>query len=267
MFMKTDFSRGKASEMIAGLPSTRLITRLQCVTDISAATERLIALLPIAVRNYAANEIIVAQGAKSTNCCLVLDGFVAREKAANTSDRQIISFYVPGDIPDASTLHLPKMDHNLIGIGPAVVGFIPHLSVNEALAQSPELLHAFWRETLIDSALLRQWVVNLGQREGIARVAHLLCELAMRLDAVGLLRDRSLPIPWTQVDVADATGMSAIHANRVIQDLRTRGVVHWESRYVRIVDWQQLRDVAGFAPDYLHLKRPGTSLTAPSALV
>src|SRR5437868_15274115 len=111
MFMKTDFSRGKASEMIAGLPSTRLITRLQCVTEISAATERLIALLPIAVRYYAANEIIVAQGAKSTNCCLVLDGFVAREKAANTSDRQIISFYVPGDIPDASTLHLPKMDH------------------------------------------------------------------------------------------------------------------------------------------------------------
>jgi CRP-like cAMP-binding protein len=250
--------------MISGLPSTRLITRLRCVTDISAAAERLITLLPIAVRNYAANEVIVTQGAKPTNCCLVLDGFLAREKAANTSDRQIISFYVPGDIPDANTLHLPEMDHNLIGIGPAVVGFIPHQSVNDALAQSSELLHAFWRETLIDSALLRQWVVNLGQREGIARVAHLLCELAVRLDAVGLLRDRLLPIPWTQVDVADATGMSAIHANRVIQELRTRGVVQWENRHVRIVDWKQLRDIAGFAPDYLHLKRPGALLTVAS---
>jgi CRP-like cAMP-binding protein len=253
--------------MTSGLPSTRLITRLRCVTDISPAAERLIALLPIAVRNYAANEVIVAQGAKTTNCCLVLDGFLAREKAANMSDRQIISFYVPGDIPDANTLHLPKMDHNLIGIGPAVVGFIPHQSINDMLAQSPELLHAFWRETLIDAALLRQWVVNLGQREGIARVAHLLCELAMRLDAVGLLRDRSLPIPWTQVDIADATGMSAIHANRIIQDLRTRGVVQWETRHVRIIGWEQLRTIAGFTSDYLHLKRPGASLTASSPVV
>jgi CRP-like cAMP-binding protein len=249
--------------MTSGLPSSRLITRLRCVTDISAATERVIAQLPITVRNCTANEVIVAQGATLLSCCLVLDGFVAREKAANASDRQIISFYVPGDIPDANTLHLPKMDHNLIGVGPAVVGFIPHQSLHTALAQSPELLHALWRETLIDSAVLRQWVVNLGQREGIARVAHLLCELAMRLDAVGLLRDHSLPIPWTQVDVADATGMSAIHANRVIQDLRTRGLVQWEGRHVRIVDWDQLRRVAGFASDYLHFKRPGSSLAAP----
>ena len=249
--------------MTSGLPSSRLITRLRCVTHISAVTERVVASLPIIVRNYAANDIIVSDGSKPTNCCLVLDGFVAREKTANISDRQIISFYVPGDIPDANTLHLPEMDHNLIGIGPAVVGFIPHQSLHTALAQSPELLHAFWRETLIDSAMLRRWVVNLGQQEGIGRVAHLLCELAMRLDAVGLLRNRSLPIPWTQADVADATGMSAIHANRVIQDLRMRGLVQWEGKHVRIVEWEQLRHVAGFAPDYLHLKRRGTSLAPP----
>jgi CRP-like cAMP-binding protein len=249
--------------MTFGLPSSRMITRLRCVTDISATAERLITLLPIAVRNYAANDIIVAQGAKPSDCCLVLDGFVAREKTANASDRQIISFYVPGDIPDANTLHLPKMDHNLISIGPAVVGFIPHQSMHALLAQSPELLHAFWRETLIDSAVLRQCVVNLGQREGIARVAHLLCELATRLDAIGLLRDQSLPIPWTQADLADATGMSAIHANRVIQDLRMRGIVQWESKQVRIVDWRQLVHVAGFSPDYLHFKRGGSSLPVP----
>jgi CRP-like cAMP-binding protein len=124
------------------------------------------------VRNYASSEVIVAQGGKPSNCCLVLDGFVAREKAANVSDRQIISFYVPGDIPDAATLHLAKMDHSLIGIGPVVVGFIPHDSLHVAISQSSELLHALWRETLIDAAILRQWVVNLGQREGVAMMAE-----------------------------------------------------------------------------------------------
>jgi CRP-like cAMP-binding protein len=243
--------------MPSGLPSSRLITRLRCVTDISEATERLISLLPISVRNYASNEVIVAQGAKPSNCCLVLDGFVAREKAVNVSDRQIISFYVPGDIPDAVTLHLAKMDHSLIGIGPVVVGFIPHESLHVALSQSSELLHALWRETLIDAAILRQWVVNLGQREGVARVAHVLCELTMRLSAVGLFRDYSLSIPWTQADVADATGMTPIHANRVIQDLRSRGLVQWEGKHVKILRWEPLVHVAGFSADYLHLKRIG----------
>jgi CRP-like cAMP-binding protein len=244
--------------MPSGLPSSRLITRLRCVTDISEATERLIALLPVSVRNYAPSDVIVAQGAKASNCVLVLDGFVAREKAANVSDRQIISFYVPGDIPDASTLHLARMDHSLIAIGPVVVGFIPHEALHAAISQSSELLHALWRETLIDAAVLRQWVVNLGQRESVARVAHVLCELTMRLCAVGLLRDASLSIPWTQADVADATGMTAIHANRVIQDLRSRGLVQWEGKHVKILRWEPLVDVAGFSADYLHLKQTGS---------
>jgi CRP-like cAMP-binding protein len=241
--------------MPSGLPSSRLITRLRCITEISGETEQLITHLPISVRNCASSEVIVEQGAKPSNCCLVIDGFVARDKAANDSNRQIISFYVPGDIPDANTLHLSRMDHSLISVGPAVVGFIPHESLHAALLQSPQMLHALWRETLIDAAILRQWVINLGQREGIARVAHVLCELTMRLGAVGLLRDDLLPIPWTQADVADATGMTAVHANRVFQDLRLRGLVHWEAKHVRIIRWEGLVQVAGFSADYLHFKR------------
>src|SRR4051812_2195812 len=149
--------------MLLGLPSSRFVTRLRSVTDVSPVTERLISELPIQVKNCEAGEIIVPQGAKPTNCCLVLDGFVARARRANLSERQLISFYVPGDIPDACTLHLPVMDHNLIGIGPAVVGFIPHASMQAAISESNELLHAVWRETLIDAAIFRECTVNLGQ--------------------------------------------------------------------------------------------------------
>jgi len=244
----------RVPDMPSGLPSSRLITRLRCVTDVSEETERVITRLPISVRNYASSEVIVEQGTKASCCCLVLDGFVAREKT-NTSDRQIISFYVPGDIPDANTLHLSKMDHSLTSIGSVVVGFIPHEPLHAALSQCPELLHALWRETLIDAAIFRQWVVNLGQQEGVARVAHVLCELTVRLGAVGLLRNDSLSIPWTQADVAHATGMTAIHANRVIQDLRLRGLVEWGGKHVKIIRWEQLVQVASFSADYLHLKR------------
>jgi CRP-like cAMP-binding protein len=147
------------------------------------------------------------------------------------------------------------MDHSLTSIGSVVVGFIPHEPLHAALSQCPELLHALWRETLIDAAILRQWVVNLGQQEGVARVAHVLCELTVRIGAVGLLRNDSLSIPWTQADVAHATGMTAIHANRVIQDLRLRGLVEWGGKHVKIIRWEQLVQVASFSADYLHLKR------------
>ena len=170
---------------------------------------------------------------------------LAQERAASDSGRQIISFYVPGDIPDANTLHLPRMDHNLIGIGPAVVGFIPHDAVHAALAQSSALLHALWRETLIDAAVLRQWVVNLGQRESTARVAHVLCELAVRLDAVGLLRDRSLPIPWTRR--CRRCHRHTPSMPTADPDLRTRAWCRVPAG--QIVDWGSQR-VAGFSPDY-----------------
>ena len=240
--------------MIHGLPSSRLVKRLRSVTDISPLTERLIGELPIIVRNCEAGEVIVAQGAKPPSCCLILDGFVARARMANSSGRQLISLYVPGDIPDASTLHLPIMDHNLVGIGAAVVGFIPHADMHAAMSASSELLHAMWRETLIDAAIFREYIVTLGQRGGLARLAHLLCELAVRLAAVGLLRDFSLNIPWTQTDVADMIGMTPIHANRLIQELRAQGLVQWEARLVRILNWQGLAEVADFSADYLHLK-------------
>jgi len=240
--------------MIHGLPSSRLVTRLQSVTDVSPLTERLIGGLPVTVKNCEPGEIVVPQGGKPSSCCLVLDGFLARTRMANRSERQLISFYVPGDIPDASTLHLPVMDHNLIAIGPAVVGFISHASVHAAMSESNELLHALWRETLIDAAIFRECAVNLGQRDGLARLAHVVCELAVRLAAIGLLRNGSISIPWTQTDVADATGMTPIHANRLIQELRAKGLVQWEARLVRILKWKALVEVADFSADYLHLK-------------
>jgi CRP-like cAMP-binding protein len=122
------------------------------------------------------------------------------------------------------------------------------------LASSQNLTRAFWRETLVDSAIFRAWVINLGRRDAMARIGHLLCELAERHRAAGLEKEGVMPLPWTQVDVADACGISAVHANRAIQELRRLGLVQWDSKRVRICNPGELSRRAEFSPDYLHLE-------------
>jgi CRP-like cAMP-binding protein len=126
--------------------------------------------------------------------------------------------------------------------------------LREVLDQSSNLAQALWRETLIQGAIFQQWLVNLGTRDASGRLAHLLCELTMRLQSVGHARDFSFNMPWAQTDVADACGISSVHANRVIQEFRRAGLVEWESRRVKIRDWDALAGVAGFNDEYLQCR-------------
>jgi CRP-like cAMP-binding protein len=159
------------------------------------------------------------------------------------------------DIPDLHSLHLSPMDHNISTLGPAVVGFIPHAPFLEILGRSPRLAHVFWRETFVDSSVFREWVVNLGQRDALNRVAHMLCEIATRLQAVGLARkDFSFTFPALQTDIADAVGISPVHTNRIIQDLRTKQLIEWKGKEIRIAAWQELVLLADFDDGYLHLR-------------
>jgi CRP-like cAMP-binding protein len=185
-----------------------------------------------------------------------LGGFLYSHKQVNGSRRQITSFFVPGDIADLHTLHLAPLDHNLSTLGPAVLAFMPHAAFKDMLDRSPHLGQAFWRDTFIRLAILREWVANLGRRDAIARVAHVLCELAVRLQSVDLAQNLSFSIPWTQTDLADACGISNVHANRVVQELRRLGLVEWDSRKVRIRDWDALAKIADFSDEYLQLGRP-----------
>jgi CRP-like cAMP-binding protein len=152
------------------------------------------------------------------------------------------------------------MDHNLTSLGSSVVAFIPHSYFREALPRSQQLTHALWRETLVDAAVYREWVVNVGAREALARVAHVLCELKLRLQAVGLVNDGTFTMPCRQTDIADAVGITAVHANRVIQELRGKGLIHWEGKTVTIHQWDDLAKVGDFSADYLHLRKeePGS---------
>lgn len=241
--------------MTVGFPHSRLIARLRAIALLSAADAARIGKLPIKLQNVPAGHDIAREGDYIDQCCMLADGYLMRHKVGAEGKRQIMSWHVPGDVPDLYSLHLNPIDHNITTLGPAVVGYIAHDALNEMLNASASLTHIYWRETLVDASIFREWVVNLGKRGALARIAHMLCELLARLRMVGLAGDGSFVFPASQIDVADATGMTPVHANRMIQQLRAKGLVAWDGAQVRIPDPAALAALAEFDDAYLHHRR------------
>lgn len=231
----------------------KLVDRLRAIANLSADDLNLLAEMPTMVKSFGDGAYIMRDGDISAHCCLLLEGFLARHKIAGDRS-QILSFHVPGDIPDLQTLHLNVMDHDLTSVGRAMVAFISHDWFSRTLDRSPSLAHVFWREILIDAAVYREWIANIGARDAIARIAHLICEIEARLAAVGLVSDNSFNVPFTQRNLADACGLSNVHVNRTLQELRTRGLIVWEGRTVTIVKRSDLETVGDFRSSYLHLR-------------
>src|SRR4051794_31926162 len=182
--------------MEAGRPYSRLLLRLERYHTLSTDERQRIADLPLKVANYPAGREVVMHGDFSSRCTLVLDGFLYSHKLVAGSRRQITSFFVPGDIADLTTLYLPCTDYGITTLGHAVLAFVPHSALKELLDRAPALAVVFWRETLTQAAIFHEWVANLGRRDAIARIAHIICEIAVRLQAVGLARDLSFSVPW-----------------------------------------------------------------------
>jgi CRP-like cAMP-binding protein len=155
------------------------------------------------------------------------------------------------------------LDADLTALGPVVVAFVPHTFVCEITSLSARLQHAFRLLHLIDMSRLRNWIVNVGSRDSLARVAHLICEITWRLRAVGIATDYRFPSPFTQSDLAAACAISAVHANRIIQELRRRRILHWQSRVVTILDPETLALLGDFNPDYLGFRSPAGASSQP----
>jgi CRP-like cAMP-binding protein len=239
--------------MEVGRPYSRLLCRLERYGALGSEDRQRISELPLSVTNVPANQEITHQGDRPCGCVLVLGGYLYTHKIATGARRQITSFVIPGDLADLQALYLHSVDYNLSALGPASVAFLPHDALRDTLDRSPQLARAFWRETFIENSIFREWITNLGRRDAIARVAHVVCELAARLQAVDLARNLCFSIPLTQAELADACGISSVHANRVVQELRRLGLVEWDSKQVRIRDWKGLARIGDFSADYLQL--------------
>lgn len=209
--------------------------------------------LPMNVVRFDAYKDIVHEGDKPSSCFALLEGFTAVYKSTLSGRRQVMAYHVAGDLPDLQSLHLKVLDISIAAAGPCRVGFVEHGAVRHLLQVHPRLVNVFWRSTLINAAIIREWMLNLGRREAYARMAHLFCELVTRLEAVGLVLDRSCLLPMTQPELADALGITTVHVSRTLGSLREAGLITLRSRRLVVHDWEGLKAAAEFDPTYLHL--------------
>jgi CRP-like cAMP-binding protein len=229
-----------------------LIKRLQTSAGITDADFSEIRAIPITVRRYPAEEIVVSDGERATNCCLIAEGFCARGKTIPDGRRQILSLHIPGEIPDLMSLFLHVMDHDLFTLTPCTLGFIGHDTLQKLHRRRPHVAEIFWRDTLIDAAMFREWIVNVGQRSAPARLAHVMTEVRERLKVIGRTEGNSFEMPLTQEQIGEALGITAVHANRVIKQLRQDGTVDLHRGRVTVLNETKFQELADFDSRYLH---------------
>lgn len=243
-----------------------LLMRLEAIGDVTDIDKVALRGLPVQERFYPRGSEIIPDGEISTSCCLVIEGYAYRSKTLPDGNRQIFSLHTAGDIPDLHSLYLPKMDHNLGAMSDCTVARIPHEAVKDVLTRAPSLIGLLWRDTLIDAAAFRAWMLMLGQAEATARMAHLFCELYVRQTMAGLVRGNSFALPLTQTDLSDVMGTSVVHTNRTLQELRRRGLLDFDQQVVTIFKWQELRELGQFDPGYLHYLDRRIGRVDPAAL-
>jgi CRP-like cAMP-binding protein len=232
-----------------------LVRKLESIFTLTDKERRALESLPMQVVVIKEGQDIVRAGDQPSRSCLLLSGFACVYKLTGNGKRQIVGFSIPGDIPDLQSLHLEVLDNSVSTLTTCRVGFITHEALRDICMRYPRITSAFWRETLIDAAVFREWVTNVGQREAYGRMAHVFCELMVRLKAVGLAEDHSCKLPITQAEFADAIGTSTVHVNRVLQEMRANNLIELSGDQLNIPDWETLKRAGDFDPTYLHLKR------------
>ena len=225
-----------------------LIRKLDHLGPLSDAEKQTLTSVLLEFDIFEADVDLIHAGDCPTDCKLIVEGFVCRYKTIEDGRRQIVSLHIPGDIVDLNSLLLGRMDHSIGTLTDVKVASIPHAILLEWMRSHPHLGRLLWRDTLIDASIFREWVLNVGRRSATERIAHLLCETVTRLRAVGIECD----LPITQAKLADATGLSAVHVNRSVQELQGDGLIELSGQKVTTLDWERLKEIAGFNPDYLH---------------
>jgi CRP-like cAMP-binding protein len=233
-------------------PLEWLIQKIGLLAELTDEDRGAIRTLPASLRTVRALHHLVREGDRPMECCLLVDGFACRYKVTATGNRQIVSFHMRGDVLDLQHLLLPTADHHVQTITEATVAWIPKAAMVALARARPAVGKALWKDSLIDASIFREWVLNVGRRDAKSRIAHMLCEFIVRCEAVGLGSAERLDLPMTQEQIADATGLTSVHVNRMLRVLAEEGVISRRGRQIQVEDWDLMRKVADFDPVYLH---------------
>lgn len=236
------------------MPTRPLLQRLCADTALGPEDAAAIAALPMTTKEVSARAMLAREGATPTQCCVLLDGFACRSKTTDSGKRQILSVNIPGEILDLEALHLRVLDHDVTTLSKCRIGLIGHEALLAITRARPLVAEALWHYTASDAAVFREWIVNVGRRPALNRLAHLLVEISTRLEKVGLVDGGSFELPMTQLDMADALGLTPVHVNRVVQELRRSELLELRKYTVSLPNLKRLKEVAAF--DDLYLRQP-----------
>lgn len=204
-------------------------------------------------RRVAAGTLIIQPKDRPTESTFLVAGFCARYTLTADGDRQLTELNIPGDFVDLHSMMMRQMDHGIVALSDCVVAKASHEDLRRLTETHPHLTRLLWLETVIDGAIHRQWLAVMGQQSAASRLAHLICELYLRLEAAGEASEHRFTAPLTQVDLGDLLGLTAVHINRTMMDLRQRGLIVWKGANVSILDWDGLIELGQFDPIYLRL--------------
>jgi CRP-like cAMP-binding protein len=231
------------------------LKKLRRRIEISTEEERAIRNAVAETRRVPADQILIPNGQELNSSLLLLDGWLARSKDLAGGERQVSQLHVAGDFADLHSFTLKRLDHDVMTLSDCIIGVVPHERLQDVTERFPQIARYYWFSTNVDAAITRELALSLGQRSAISRMAHLFCELHLRLDAVGKARANGYDFPLTQRELSECLGLTVVHVNRTIQELRRRGLVELENRQLTILDKRGLEGVAEFDPSYLYLDR------------
>ena len=230
-----------------------LLRSLELRDRLSDGEKALLRALPSRTVTLAAGATIIQDEATASHSCLLVDGFAARCHYIVDGRRQFSAIHLPGDFMDLHGFLLKRLDHGIVALTSCRVALVPHEKLQAISEGFPHLTRLLWLLTAIDAAVHRAWVVNMGRPSSVSHMAHFICELYTRLDAIGRVDEHSFRMPLTQSEVSDLLGLSVVHVNRTLQELRRLELLSWRDQLVKINNWHRLTRIADFDPSYLSL--------------
>lgn len=243
-------------------PLSLMVRKLRLRAPLSDEDERALLALPHSRKTLEPSTYLVREGDPPDYCAVILSGFAFRQKLTGDGARQIVSLLIPGEAVDLQNLFLDVSDHSVQMLTRGDVAFIPRREIQALIRSSAGIAHAIMVKTLVEASIFREWVLNVGRRPSKARLAHVLCELGIRLEAQELTGEYAFELPMTQEQLADALGLTPVHVNRVLKALEADGLIQRSKRMVRFSDWERMRQVADFNQRYLHLERQESGVIA-----
>lgn len=229
--------------------------KLRARDQVSAEEEQVIRSLISHTVELFPHQIFIRAGRELSDSTLLLEGWMARAKDMQSGQRQLAELQLSGDFVDLHGFTLKRLDHDIVAVSPCLVGIVPHDRLRKITKYHPHLTRLYWLMTNIDAAIQREWTLSLARRTAIQRLAQLFCELRLRLEVIGNVEGNSYDFPLTQTALGEFVGLTPVHVNRTLQELRRRGLLELQRRRVTILDVPALESIAEFDPGYLCLER------------